>query len=414
MPVVTERPTPAVASTSELAVLGGAPAFVSPRHVGAPNIPDRTALLRRIDAMLEGRRLTNGGPYVRLFEERIAKLVGVRHCIAMSNGTTALEIGARALGLAGEVIVPAFTFVATAHALRWQGITPVFCDIDPETHLLDPARVEELIGPETTGILAVHLWGRPAPVDALAEIVRRHDLRLMYDAAHALACSRHGRMIGGFGDLEVFSFHATKFLNTAEGGAVVTNDDDVAERVRLMQNFGFTGLDTVEALGVNGKMNELAAAVGLTSLESLDEWLAINRRNLALWTATLASVPGVTLKRWGNGEQRNDQYVVTDVDEAIAGLGRDELVTALRAENILARRYFHPGCHRMEPYRREAPAGGWRLPVTDAVCRRVMVLPTGTAVSPADINLMAETMKRILERAPAVRAALTRAKETRK
>ena len=407
MPVAIET-RPATTTAAPLAVLGGAPAFASPHHVGAPNIPDREALLRRIDAMLEGRRLSNRGPYVRLFEDQIAKRVGVRHCIAMSNGTVALEIGARALGLEGEVIVPSFTFVATAHALRWQGITPVFCDIDPATHLIDPKRIEALITPRTTGILAVHLWGRPAPVDALAEIARRHDLRLMYDAAHAFGCSRNGRMIGGFGDLEVFSFHATKFLNTAEGGAVVTNDDQVAARVRLMQNFGFTGLDTVEALGINGKMNELSAAVGLTSLESMDEWVAVNRRNRALWTVALAALPGVDPLHWGDGEQRNDQYIVAEIDEAVTGLGRDHLVSALRAENVLARRYFHPGCHNMEPYRREAPPGGWHLPGTEEVCRRVMVLPTGTAVSARDITRMAELMARIIAEAPAIRTALDR------
>jgi len=406
MPVVIETRPETTATASDLAILGGRPAFANPRHVGAPNIPDRQALLRRIDAMLEGRRLSNRGPYVRLFEERVAKLVGVKHCIAMANGTVALEIGARALGLADEVIVPAFTFVATVHALRWQGIKPVFCDVDPETHLVDPASVEALIGPRTSGILAVHLWGRPAPVDALADIARRHHLRLMYDAAHAFGCSRQRRMIGGFGDLEVFSFHATKFLNTAEGGAVVTNDDRLAEQVRLMQNFGFTGLDKVEALGINGKMNELAAAVGLTSLEHLDQWVGVNRRNRALWTAALAPLRGITLKRWGDGEQRNDQYIVTEVDETVAGLTRDHLVTALRAENILARRYFYPGCHNMEPYRSEAPTGGWRLPHTDHVCQRVMVLPTGTAVTPKDITRMAAVMARILDDAPAVTATL--------
>jgi dTDP-4-amino-4,6-dideoxygalactose transaminase len=412
MPVIAEIRPAAATTTGDLAVLGGQPAFTSPRHVGAPNIPDRVALLRRIDAMLEGRRLSNRGPYVRLFEERVARLVGVKHCIAMANGTVALEIGARALGLRDQVIVPAFTFVATVHALRWQGLEPVFADVDPDTHLIDPASVAALVGPRTSGIVGVHLWGRPAPVDALGEIARHHRLRLMYDAAHAFGCSRQKKMLGGFGDLEVFSFHATKFLNTAEGGAVVTNDDRLAERVRLMQNFGFTGLDTVEALGVNGKMNELAAAVGLTSLEHLDEWVAVNRRNRALWTAALAPLRGVTLKRWGDGEQRNDQYIVTEVDEAAAGLSRDDLVAALRAENILARRYFHPGCHNMEPYRSEAPAGGWSLPHTDHLCRRVMVLPTGTAVSPDDITRMAQAMGRILDEAPAVTAAL-RSKETK-
>lgn len=404
-PAEVVRLTPP-ASPRRLAVLGGEPAFASPLHVGAPNIGDRAALMRRLDALFDGRRLSNFGPFVRLFERRVADLLGVRHCIAMCNGTVALEIGARALGLEGEVIVPAFTFVATPHALAWQGIAPVFCDIDPETHAIDPDRIEALITPRTTGILAVHLWGRPAPASRLQAIAARHGLKLMYDAAHAFGCSHRGRMVGNFGDLEVLSFHATKFLNTAEGGAVVTNDDALAARVRLMHNFGFTGLDQVEALGINGKMNELSAAVGLTSLEHLGEWVAVNRRNRGLWAEALAPVPGITLRHWGEHERRNDQYVVCEVDVAAAGISRDALVEALRAENVLARRYFHPGCHRMEPYRSHPPAGGWRLPATERVASRVMVLPTGTAVSPADIARAGELVAAIVARGPEVEAAL--------
>ncbi len=399
MPVLTKSPP-------RLVVLGGQPRFRHPLHVGAPNIGDRGRLLRRIEAMLDTRRLSNFGPYVRLFEDMVAERTGVKHCIALCNGTVALEIGARALAMEGEVIMPSFTFVATAHALAWQGIKPVFCDIDPSTHLLDPDRVEALITPRTTGILGVHLWGRPAPVDRLREIAHRHGLKLMFDAAHAFGCSKDGRLVGGFGDLEVFSFHATKFMNTAEGGAVVTNDDELARRVRLMSNFGFSGLDRVEALGINGKMNELSAAVGLTSFESLDEWLAINRRNMEAWRRVLEPIPGVTLNTWDEDDEHNHQYVVCEVDADQAGLERDDLVAALRAENLLARRYFYPGCHRMPPYRFDPPDGGWHLPATERVCDRVMVLPTGTAVTVEDIERAGDLMRDILTHGSRVRAAL--------
>ncbi len=399
MPMLTASPaTPAI--------LGGRPRFRQPLHVGAPNIGNRERLLRRIETMLDTRRLSNFGPYVRMFEDMVAERARVKHCIALCNGTVALEIGARALDLQGEVIMPAFTFVATAHALAWQGIRPVFCDIDPVTHLLDPGKVEALITPRTTGILAVHLWGRPAPAGRLQEIADRHGLKLMFDAAHAFGCSKGGKMVGGFGDLEVFSFHATKFMNTAEGGAVVTNDDELARKVRLMANFGFSGLDRVEALGINGKMNELAAAMGLTSFESLDQWLAVNRRNMEAWKRVLAPVPGVTLNTWDEDDDHNHQYVVCEVDAEQAGLDRDELVAALRAENLLARRYFYPGCHRMPPYRFSPPAGGWHLPATERVCDRVMVLPTGTAVTVEDIEQAGRLMREILDQAPKVRSAL--------
>jgi dTDP-4-amino-4,6-dideoxygalactose transaminase len=404
---------PQETGTRRPAILGGMPAFASPLHVGAPNIGDRTRLMRRIEALLEGRRLSNFGPFVRHFESKVASLVGVKHCIAMCNGTVALEIGARALGLTGEVIVPAFTFVATPHALAWQGLRPVFCDVDPATHSIDPDRIEELITPATSGILAVHLWGRPAPVEQLEAVAKKHGLKLMFDAAHAFGCSHKGRMIGGFGDLEVFSFHATKFLNTAEGGAVVTDDDAVAERVRLMHNFGFTGIDQVEALGVNGKMNELAAAVGLTSLEHMDEWIEVNQANRARWAEALAPLPGVTLMQWGSGDRRNDQYVVCEVDADQAGITRDGLVEALRAENVLARRYFHPGCHRMEPYRSLPPQGGWNLPGTEQAAARVMVLPTGTAVSAEDIAKAGRVMAEIVDRGEEISALVARRQQGR-
>jgi dTDP-4-amino-4,6-dideoxygalactose transaminase len=192
----------------------------------------------------------------------------------MCNGTIALEIAIRALGLTGEVIVPSYTFIATAHALHWQGITPVFADIDPDTHNLDPEAVRRMITPRTTGIIGVHLWGRAAPVEALQAISDEHGLQLMFDAAHAFGCSYRGQMIGNFGRAEVLSFHATKFFNTLEGGAVVTNDDELAEVMRLMRNFGFSGYDNVIHPGTNGKMVEICAAMGLTNFDELDDVVA--------------------------------------------------------------------------------------------------------------------------------------------
>ena len=200
----------------DLACFGGPPAFADELHVGRPNIGDRQKLAKRLDDILERRWLTNDGDYVKEFEARIAELARVKHCVVTCNATIALEIMIRALQLSGEVIVPSFTFIATAHALQSQNITPVFCDIDPQTHTLDPTKVEQLITERTTAILAVHLWGRPCEVDALAEIARRHRLKLLFDSAHAFGCSYQGRMIGSFGDAEVFSFHATKFVNSLD------------------------------------------------------------------------------------------------------------------------------------------------------------------------------------------------------
>ncbi len=256
------KPTP-------LAVLGGVPAFAEPLHVGRPNVPDRAKLLQRIEGALDRRWFTNDGPLVQEFEAALVRQLQVKHVVAMCNGTTALEIAIRALELKGEVIVPSFTFVATAHALQWQEITPVFADIEPATHLIDPAQVERLITPRTTGIIGVHTWGRPCDVAALAEIADRRGLTLLFDAAHAMGCTHRGVPIGRFGAAEVFSFHATKCVHSFEGGAVATNDDDLAEKLRLMRNFGFAGYDRVVYLGINGKLSEIHAAMGLTSLEDL-------------------------------------------------------------------------------------------------------------------------------------------------
>ena len=187
-------------SLTDLAIFGGAPVFKEKLYVGRPNIGNRDRLLTRINDILDRRWLTNNGLYVQEFEQRIADLVGVKHCIATCNATIALEIAIRAADLKGEVIIPSFTFIATAHALQWQEITPVFCDVDPFSHNIDPNQIEQKITPRTTGILGVHLWGRPCNIEALSEIAHTHNLKLMFDASHALGCSYNGRMIGSFGD----------------------------------------------------------------------------------------------------------------------------------------------------------------------------------------------------------------------
>ncbi len=390
-------------SLDHLAIFGGAPEFTELLHVGRPNIGNREKLFDRFNDILDRRWLTNHGPYVSEFEQRIADLIGVKHCIAMCNATIGLEIAFRAAGLKGEVIVPSMTFVATAHALQWQEITPVFCDIDPDTCTIDPNRVEELITPRTTGIVGVHLWSRPCDIDALEEIAERRNLKLLFDAAHAFGCSFHGKMIGNFGDAEVLSFHATKFLNSGEGGAVVTNDDELANKVRLMKNFGFEDIDKVVYIGTNGKMNELSAAMGLTSLESLEEIIAVNYRNYKCYESEIKRIPGVELKLFNESEKCNYQYIILDLDETIAGVSRDQMMDILWAENVLTRRYFYPGCHLMEPYRSYFPHAGLLLPVTNDLSQRILAMPTGTAISPGDIGKIAQIMHFVIAHSAEVR-----------
>ena len=380
----------------DLAIHGAAPAFEQQLHVGRPNIGDRNAFMQYAADIFDRRWLSNNGPLVQELEDKVARHLGVKHCVAMCNGTIALEIAIRALGLEGEVIVPSYTFVATAHALQWQGITPVFADIDPATHNLSPAAVRRMITPRTTGIIGVHLWGRAAPVAELQQIADEHGLKLMFDAAHAFSCSSGGKMIGSFGACEVLSFHATKFFNTFEGGAVVTNDDGLAATMRLMRNFGFEGLDQVSHPGTNGKMIEIAAAMGLANLPKLDEVIAANRRNYQAYAEALDGIPGLSLLRYDENERNNYQYVVLEVAEDCPA-SRDRLVEALRAENIMARRYFWPGCHRMEPYRSLFPHAGLVLPATEAVANRVVVLPTGQTMDADMVQTVVQVIRTVVQ-----------------
>jgi dTDP-4-amino-4,6-dideoxygalactose transaminase len=374
-----------IRSAKDLAINGAPPMFAEPLHVGRPNIGNHERFLRRAAEILDRGWLSNNGPVAQEFECRIAAFLGIKHCVAMCNGTIALEIATRALNLKGEVIVPSYTFIATAHALQWQEITPIFADIDPQTHNLDPAAVRRMITPRTTGIIGVHLWGRAAPVAELQAIADEHHLRLMFDASHGFGCSRGGKLLGSFGECEVFSFHATKFFNTFEGGAVVTNDDALAEKMRLMRNFGFSGYDNVIYPGTNGKMTEIAAAMGLTNLEDMDSFVATNRKNYEAYRDRIASLGALSLLTYDESEANNFQYIVVEVGVDFP-VSRDRIVEVLHAENVLARKYFWPGCHNMEPYRSYYPHAGLVLPNTKLVADRVLVLPTGSAMPADDIE----------------------------
>ena len=361
-------------------------------HVGRPNIGDRESFIKRINQILDRRWLSNNGPVVQEFERKVADILGVKHALAMCNATAAIEIACRALGLKGEVIVPSYTFIATAHALQWQEITPVFCDMNPVTHNIDPEKIERLITPRTTGIIGVHVWGRGCDTEAIEDIARRRGLKVMYDASHGFGCSRGGRMLGTFGECEVFSFHATKFINCLEGGIVATNNDELAYQMRMMTNFGFTGFDRVEYLGINGKMNEISAAMGLTNLEAMNEIIAVNRLNYTAYHEGLSGAVGISLIRYEPAERNNYQYVVIEVDPEGCSKNCDQIVEVLHAENIIARRYFWPGCHKMEPYRSLQPHARLLLPETERISQRIIVLPTGQAVNLEDIKYICKTI----------------------
>ncbi|MCZ1017739.1 dTDP-4-dehydro-6-deoxyglucose aminotransferase [Streptomyces noursei] len=394
----------------DLAIFGGSSAFLQPLYVGRPNIGDRSRFFDRVNWALDHQWLTNGGPLAREFEQRVAELAGVRYCVSTCNATVALQLLARATDLSGEVIMPSMTFPATAHAFRWLGLTPVFCDIDPDTGCLDPALVEAAITPRTSAIVPVHLWGRPCAVDELAKVAADHGVKLLYDAAHGLGCTSEGRPIGGFGQAEVFSFHATKVVNAFEGGAVVTDDEELASRIRAMHNFGFTqGRVSTEA-GINGKMTEAAAAMGLTSLDAFEETVRLNEANYDSYQSELADLAGLKVVAFDPEERNNYHYLIVEVDAAETGVHRDLLGDVLRSENVVCQRYFSPGCHEMEPYRSERPV---TLPHTERLAQKVLALPTGPTVSREDIRRVCDIVRLTVERGHEVtRRADERAEST--
>ncbi|HET9438640.1 MAG TPA: aminotransferase class I/II-fold pyridoxal phosphate-dependent enzyme [Longimicrobiales bacterium] len=385
----------------DLAALGGPPLFAQPLHVGRPNIPNAERVLARIGGALERGWLTNDGPLVRELEQQLADYLGVPHCVAMANGTVALEVLARALDLAGQVIMPSFTFVATPHAFSWLNIKPVFCDVHAHTHTIDVADLADRITARTSAIVAVHLWGSACAVEELEAVAARHGLPLIYDAAHAFAASVNGRKVGSFGTAEVFSFHATKFFNTFEGGAVTTKDAALAARLRLLRNFGFAGYDDVIDMGTNAKMSEAHAAMGLALFESLDELLESNAATWSCYARALRALPVLKLLQPAEGHRSNHQYVVCEVD-ADAPLTRDQLLNVLWQENVRARRYFFPGCHRTAPYQQDKAT----LPVTEALADRVLVLPAGATITAHEVEAVVGLLHMALDQAGELKAKL--------
>ena len=399
-------PSPASIATPPLAVLGGSPRFSAPKYVGTPTLPDRATLHARLDEMLDAKRLTNDGPFVQEFESRLSRMNDGVEVVAVCNATVGLQLLVKALDLRGEVILPSFTFIATAHACTWEGLTPVFVDIEKDSHTIDPLRVAEAVTRDTAAIIGVHLWGRMCRVRELEAIARDRGVPLLFDAAHALGCTYAGRPVGAYGTASVVSFHATKFIQSLEGGAIFTPDPNLAARLRLLRNFGFAGYDNVVALGTNAKLDEFSAAMGLGSLEGLEALVETNRRNRLAYRQALAGLSGLSLYEYDEREENNFQYLIVEVTPEACPFTRDELLQVLHAENVIARRYFHPGCHRSAPYRdvrREQP---WRLPVTEQICDALIALPTGAGVTPDDVEAIGGILRTAMSCSEAVRRSL--------
>lgn len=355
-------------------------------RVGRPNLPPPGALHARLDRALASGWLSNGGPLVREFEARIAEVAGVEHAVAVCNATIGLEIALKlAAPSPATVLCPSFTFAASVQAARWVGHQVRCVDVDAATHLPDRAAIQGAMADDVGAVMGVHLWGQVLDLDELVEVP------VIYDAAHAFACSPP-RALGARGLATVFSFHATKFLNAFEGGAVVTSDAGFAQRVREATNFGIGG--PPGAFGTNGKMAESAAAMGLCCMDMLPELLSRNRENWLAYQEGLAGIPGVTLLPLDPG-QNNCQYVVVDVDPALAGCTIDGLLTELAAAGVHGRTYFRPVGHEITGEDTE------RFPVSARLARSVAILPTG-------VQLTVDGCARIAGRVRELVAAATR------
>ncbi|HOX29236.1 MAG TPA: DegT/DnrJ/EryC1/StrS family aminotransferase [bacterium] len=349
--------------------------FESPVYITRPVLPDIDLVTGKIKEIWDAKWLTNNGAQHGLLEERLRVFLKAPNIALFNNGTIALLIACNSLRLSGEVITTPFTFPATPHVLTWNNIKPIFCDIDPETMNIDPAKIESLITPQTTAILAVHVFGTPCDVDAIKETADRYGLKVVYDAAHVFGVEKDGRGIGTFGDISMFSFHATKTFHTAEGGALTFNDPDLKQRIEYLKNFGIKNEEEVVMPGINGKMNEVQAAIGLLVLDLVESEIARRGELSALYLECLSGVPGLKFLPRPEGVRGNSQYFIVRVDEKEFGISRDEMHAKLRGYNVYSRKYFYPLCSDYPCYRQLPSSAAANLPVAARTAREVISLP---------------------------------------
>lgn len=362
--------------TSQMEEIAREYRLAEPVYVTRPTMPALDEYIGYLREIWERRWLTNEGVLHQELERRLAVYLGVEHLSLFCNGTIALLVALHALRInSGEVITTPFTFPATAHALYWNGIRPVFCDIDETTFNIDPHSIERLIGPDTKAILAVHVYGTPCDVDAIQAIADRHGLHVIYDAAHAFGVKYQGRPVVQYGDLSMLSFHATKLFTTIEGGALVSRTAAQRSRINFLKNFGIAGEEEVIGPGINGKMDEFQAAFGLLHLRMVEDEIA-RRKNIAdIYRRRLAEVPGLTLLRECALTEPNYAYVPILVNPEVYGLSRDQLFQVLRSCNIISRKYFYPLVSRAPCYAALPSAEPARLPVAERVSIQVLCLP---------------------------------------
>lgn len=360
--------------------------------VTQPYLPPLEEFIPYLQKIWENRWLTNNGPFHQQFEAALQDYLGVKHIALFSNGTLALMLALQALRITGEVITTPFSFVATTHALHWNGIEPVFVDIDLKTFNLDPTKIEAAITPRTTAILPVHVYGNPCDINAIERIADTYGLKVIYDAAHAFGVKRDGVSILNSGDLSVLSFHATKIFNTFEGGAIVCHEEKMKNRIDFLKNFGFADEITVVAPGINAKMNEVQAAFGLVQIEHLPEVLSRRAEIYQRYRKALADVPGICLHEVPNNVVWNHSYFPIMVEPPYP-LSRDQLYQIMRDHGVYARRYFYPLISDFPTYRGLRSAARDNLPAATEAALKILCLPIYPALSADNFEIIIDLVR---------------------
>jgi dTDP-4-amino-4,6-dideoxygalactose transaminase len=361
-------------------------------YVTQPHLAPLDEFIPYLKEIWDSKVLTNGGPFHQQLEKALCEYLGVKHLALFANGTLALVTALQALRITGEVITTPYSFVATAHSLLWNGIKPVFVDVDPHTLNLDPAKIEAAITPQTTAILPVHCYGHPCNVDAIQKIADNYNLKVIYDAAHAFGVQTDGGSVLQHGDLAILSFHATKVFNTFEGGAIVCPDAKTKQRIDHLKNFGFVDEVTVVAPGINGKMSEINAAFGLLQLKHIDKALARRKEIDATYRELLSDTPGIRCLVGSGEKTANYAYFPILVDSDYP-LSRDELYQKFREREVIVRRYFYPLISDFPMYRGMPSANQANLPVASDASQKVLCLPLYPGLSDSDIRRIVGIVK---------------------
>lgn len=344
-------------------------------YVTKPYLPPLEEFSQYLEQIWENGQLTNNGPFHQKLEKELCEYLGVENISLFSNGTLALITAIQALEISGEVITTPFSFVATTHSLWWNNIKPIFIDIDPITLNLDPDKIEKAITPATTAIMPVHVYGTPCDTDKIKRIADKYNLKVIYDAAHAFGVTQNGISVLNQGDLSILSFHATKVFNTFEGGAIVCKDKQMKQHIDDLKNFGFRDETTVVEPGINAKMNELQAAMGLLQLRYVDDNI-IKRKTIAdKYRTELGNISGISLLDEFEGIKHNYSYFPVFIDENSYGRSRDELYEELKRNNIFGRRYFYPLISMFSPYNKLSSAAPELLPCAVQASNEVICLP---------------------------------------